>query len=160
MLRIDSNMIWVFINLVIFIVVVWAILFRPVLNIIDKRKKMIDDQFADADRASSEAADLKKKYEDSLSGAKEESMQIIEDAQKRGEDQYKQIIGDAQAKATQMINEANLDVERERQKAIRDAQNEIGNLAMEAAAKIVSGANPEKTDEEIYNEFLKKTTED
>ncbi len=157
MLRIDSNMIWVFINLVIFIVVAWAILFRPVLNIIDKRKKMIEDQFADADRASSEAADLKKKYEDSLSGAKEESMQIIEDAQKRGENQYKQIVGDAQIKATQLLKEANLDVEREREKAVKDAQTEIGNLAMQAAVKIVSGANPEKTDDEIYNEFLKQT---
>ncbi len=159
MLRIDSNMIWVFINLVIFIVVVWIILFRPVLNVIDKRKKMIDDQFETADRVNAEAADLKKKYEDSLSGAKQESMQIIEDAQKRGENQYQQIVGDAQIKATQLLKDANLDVEREREKAIKDAQDEIGNLAMEAAVKIVAGANPDRTDDEIYNEFLKKTEE-
>ncbi len=159
MLRIDSNMIWVFINLVIFIVVVWVILFRPVLNVIDKRKKMIDDQFATADRVNAEAADLKKKYEDSLSGAKEESVQIVQDAQKRGENQYQKIIGDAQIKATQLLKDANLDVEREREQAIKDAQDEIGKLAMQAATKIVAGANKDKTDAEIYNEFLSQTEE-
>ncbi len=159
MLRIDSNMIWVFINLIIFIVVLWILLFRPVLNIIDKRRQMIDDQFATADKKNKEAESLKKKYEDSLSGAKQESVQIIEDAQKRGEDQYKQIVGDAQTKATELLKNANLDVEREREKALQEAQAEIGDLAMQAAVKIVSGANSDMTDEEIYNEFLKQTEE-
>ncbi len=155
MLRIDSNMIWVFINLLIFIVVIWIILFKPILNVLEKRKQTIDDQFAAADRVNAEAAELKKKYEESLSGAKDESTQIIEDAQRRGEKQYQQIVGDAQVRATQLLKEANLDVEREREKAMKEAQVEIGNLAMEAATKIVAGANPDKTDEEIYNEFLK-----
>ncbi len=157
MLRIDSNMIWVFINLVIFIVVMWLILFKPVLNIIEKRRNMINDQFAAADKKTAEAEKMKKEYEEHLSHAKDESMQIIEDAQKRGETQYQQIVGDAQTKATQLINDANLDVERERKKALDEAQTEIGNLAMQAAAKIVAGSDSERTDEEIYNEFLKKS---
>ncbi len=159
MLRIDSNMIWVFINLVIFIVVIWVILYKPVLKIIEQRKQMIDDQFATADKKNAEAEALKKQYEESLSGAKQESVQIIEDAQKRGKDQYSQIVGDAQIKATQLLQEANLDVERERERAMQEARSEISSLAMEAATRIVAGANPEKTDEEIYNEFLKNSEE-
>ncbi len=157
MLRIDSNMIWVFINLVIFILVMWKFLFKPVLDIIDERRKTIEDQFATADQKNAEAEDLRKKYEESLSGAKQESEQIIQDAQKRGESRYQQIVDTAQNKATEMLKNANLDVERERQQAIQDAQTEIGNLAMQAAVKIVAGGDTEKTDDEIYNEFLKKS---
>ncbi|MCC8067076.1 MAG: hypothetical protein LIO94_08250, partial [Clostridiales bacterium] len=80
-------------------------------------------------------------------------------AQTRGAAQYNPIVGDAQNNATELLKNANLDGEREREKARQEAQAEIGDLAMQAAVKIVSSANSDMTDEEIYNEFLKKTEE-
>ena len=72
MLRIDSNLIWIIVNLIIFYLLIRKFLFKPVLGMIEKRKKMIEDQFAAADETNAQANELKQKYEASLGGAKEE----------------------------------------------------------------------------------------
>lgn len=45
MLRIDSNLIWIIVNLLIFYFLIRKFLFKPVLNIIEKRKQMVAEQF-------------------------------------------------------------------------------------------------------------------
>lgn len=45
MLRIDSNLIWIIVNLLIFYFLIRKFLFKPVLNIIEKRKQMVTEQF-------------------------------------------------------------------------------------------------------------------
>ena len=49
MLRIDSNLIWIIVNLLIFYFLIRKFLFKPVLNIIEKRKQMVAEQFEKAD---------------------------------------------------------------------------------------------------------------
>ena len=49
MLRIDSNLIWIIVNLLIFYFLIRKFLFKPVLNIIEKRKQMVTEQFEKAD---------------------------------------------------------------------------------------------------------------
>ena len=72
MLRIDSNLIWIIVNLLIFYFLIRKFLFKPVLNIIEKRKQMVTEQFEKADTVNAEALELKTQYEASLQGAKEE----------------------------------------------------------------------------------------
>ena len=83
MLRIDSNLIWIIVNLLIFYFLIRKFLFKPVLNIIEKRKQMVAEQFEKADTANAEALELKTQYEASLQGAKEEAIQIVADARGR-----------------------------------------------------------------------------
>ena len=52
MLRIDSNLIWIIVNLLIFYFLIRKFLFKPVLNIIEKRKQMVTEQFEKADTAN------------------------------------------------------------------------------------------------------------
>ena len=96
MLRIDSNLIWIIVNLLIFYFLIRKFLFKPVLNIIEKRKQMVAEQFEKADTANAEAQELKTQYEASLQGAKEEAIQIVADARERADVQYKQIVSDAE----------------------------------------------------------------
>lgn len=156
MLRIDSNLIWIIVNLIIFYLLIRKFLFKPVLGMIEKRKQMIEDQFKQADETNAKANELKQKYEDSLGGAKEESQRIIETARQRGESEYQEIVGKAKADADQLVKDANANMQRERDKAMQDVQKEIGTLAMAAAAKIIGEANTPKLDEELYTEFLTK----
>lgn len=156
MLRIDTNLIWIVVNLIIFFILIRKFLFKPVLNIIEKRKQMIEEQFAKAETQNQQALELKAKYEASLEGAKEESVQLIEDARQRGEAEYKQIVQQAEVRADQLMKNADANLKREREKALQDVQDEIGSLAMAAAMKIIGNASTQMTDEEFYNEFLTK----
>ena len=151
MLRIDSNLIWIIVNLLIFYFLIRKFLFKPVLNIIEKRKQMVAEQFEKADTVNAEALELKTQYEASLQGAKEEAVQIVADARERADVQYKQIVSDA------LLEKTNQDMEKERDRALQSVQKEISTLAMAAAIKIIGENSSKVTDEQLYNEFLSKT---
>ena len=70
MLRIDSNLIWIIVNLLIFYFLIRKFLFKPVLNIIEKRKQMVTEQFEKADTVNAEALELKTQYEASFRAQK------------------------------------------------------------------------------------------
>lgn len=159
MLRIDSNLIWIIVNLLIFYFLIRKFLFKPVLNIIEKRKQMVAEQFEQADTANAEANALKTQYEESLAGAKEEAVQIVANARERADAEYKQIVADAEEHSRQLIEKTSRDMERERDKTLQDVQKEIGTLAMAAAVKIIGESSSQVTDEQLYNEFLAKTGE-
>ena len=77
MLRIDSNLIWIIVNLIIFYLLIRKFLFKPILGMIEKRKKMIEDQFAAADEATTPLAAQKKSHRrSSLLPVREETQNI------------------------------------------------------------------------------------
>ena len=137
MLRIDSNLIWIIVNLLIFYFLIRKFLFKPVLNIIEKRKQMVAEQFEKADTVNAEALELKTQYEASLQGAKEEAVQIVADARERADVQYKQIVSDAEKRSEALLEKTNQDMEKERDRALQSVQKEISTLAMAAAIKII-----------------------
>ena len=153
MLRIDSNLIWIIVNLLIFYFLIRKFLFKPVLNIIEKRKQMVTEQFEKADTVNAEALELKTQYEASLQGAKEEAVQIVADARERADVQYKQIVSDAEKRSADLLEKTNQDMDR----ALQSVQKEISTLAMAAAIKIIGENSSKVTDEQLYNEFLSKT---
>ncbi len=159
MLRIDSNIIWIIVNLLIFYFLIRKFLFKRVLDMIEKRKQLIEGQFAEADRTNQQAQELKSRYENSIKNAKEEGNAILDKARERAEAQSSEIISAAQAQSRQIIERTNKHIERQQQKALQDVESQIGEIAMAAAAKIIGEKSSPDSDDAIYDEFLKKAGE-
>ena len=68
MISINLNLVWTIINLVVLYLLLKHFLIGPVMNIMDKRKQMIDDGFKNAEAAQADANRLKQEYEAALSG--------------------------------------------------------------------------------------------
>ena len=80
MIKVDLSLLWTIINLVVFYLLLKKFLFKPVMGIMEKREQMIADGLKNASDRQEEAETLKKEYESALSGAKEESVKIVENA--------------------------------------------------------------------------------
>ena len=158
-----SNLLFTVLNLLILLVLLKKFLYKPVLNVIAKRNQLIDDQFRQAGETQAKADALKEQYEDYLSNAMEQKEQIVKEARVQAQKESERILAETDRKAKQMIEEARKVSAEEKEKAMKDAESEIAKLAVLAAAKIVSeavtGASAEKSDNAIYNEFLKKAGE-
>ena len=70
------NILWTVVNLLVIYAIFKKFLFQPVMNVINAREKMINDQFESAKNAEDEAAKLKKEYHDKIKTAKTEPDQI------------------------------------------------------------------------------------
>ena len=115
-------------------------LFKPVMKIISDRQKEIDDLYADAGAAKEQARQLQESYQQKLNAAQETSDRIVKEAVARGQSREEQIIRDANAQAAAIMDKASRDIAQEKKKAINDAKNEISDLAMAIAGKVVGHA--------------------
>ena len=83
MLRLDINIVWTILNLLIIFAIVKIFLIKSIHKILDARQAEIDKQYADAKAAQDSANELKGQYEASLSGVQAEKEVLKLDFDKR-----------------------------------------------------------------------------
>lgn len=149
MISIDLNLVWTIINLVVLYLLLKHFLIGPVMNIMDQRKQMIEDGFKNAQAAQDDANRLKQEYETALSGAKQESVQLIENARKNAKAEYDRIINEAGEKAGSMIESAKENVRIEREQTMKELKSQIAGLAAASAAKIIGGNADDKENRDL-----------
>lgn len=159
MLRLDFNLVLEMINLVILFLILRKFLFRPVMDIMEKRKTMIADGISNANAQQEQAYALKAQYEQALSGAKDESRRMIEQAKKDARQEYDRIIEDADREAGRLMKDARETMEQEREQTLRDMKTEVGHLAADAAKKLVMQQYGADTGRAVYDQFLKEAGE-
>ncbi len=151
---------WTFIiqiiNLFIQVYLIKKFLFKPINEILQKRKDLADKQIREAREAQDEANSLKSQYEDSLINAHAEAAKIVSDAQKEAETKAETIVRDAEQQANSIKAKANADIEQEKKKAINEAKDEIGSLAMEIAGKVVEKEINEADHKKLIDDFITK----
>ena len=129
-------------------------LFKPVMKIIAERQAEIDGMYADADHAKAEAEAMEAEYKQKLSAAQATSERMVKEAVARGQSREEEIIRSANAEAAAILDKAAADIAQEKKKAINDAKDEISDLAMAIAGKVVgrelNGADQAK----LVDEFI------
>lgn len=150
------GILWTVLNLLILFILLRIFLFKPVLNMMDKRKKMVEDSLADAAKKQEEAEKLKAQYENALSSAKKEAGEIVATAQKEANDEHEKIVADARKEAQQMLSQASQTIEQEKKKSLEDAQSEIADIAMSAAEKLVGRSLDDEANRKLLDTFLQE----
>ena len=131
-------------------------LFKPVMKIISDRQKEIDDLYADAGAAKEQARQLQESYQQKLNAAQETSDRIVKEAVARGQSREDQIIRDANAQAAAIMDKASRDIAQEKKKAINDAKNEISDLAMAIAGKVVERELKQADQADLIDGFIRE----
>ena len=112
-------------------------LFGPVMKIIADRQKEIDDMYEAAGAAKENAAALETEYKQKLSVAAETSERMVKDAVARGQSREEEIIRQANREADAIRDKAAADIAQEKKKAVNDAKDEISEMALAIAGKVV-----------------------
>jgi F-type H+-transporting ATPase subunit b len=129
-------------------------LWGPVMKIITDRQKEIDDLYADAGTARENALAMQTEYEAKLAAAAQTSEQMVLDAVSRGHKREEEIIQQANQQAQAMLDKANADIQQEKKKALNDAKDEISDLAMAIASKVVDRELNQQDHQRFVNEFI------
>ncbi len=154
---------WTFIaqilNLFIQLYLIKRFLFKPINEVLEKRRQLADKEIREARTAQEEADSLKQQYENNLSNAHAEAAQIVSEAQKEAETKAEEMIRQAETAATNIKAKAEADIAQERKKAINEAKDEIGGLAMDIASKVVEKEIREEDHRKLIDEFINKVGE-
>ena len=125
-------------NLFIQLLVVKIFFLDKIKAILDQRREAADKQITEAETAKSEALAIKKTYEQNMLEAKAKADDLLITAQRTANARSEDIIPQAQQHAAQIKSKAAADIELEKKKAINEAKNEISDLAMAIAGKVVA----------------------
>ena len=129
-------------------------LFKPVMKMIETRQTEIDDMYASADAAEKNAKALENEYNEKLAAAKDTSERIIREAVARGQSREEEIIRQANRDAAAIMDKANADIELEKKKAINEAKDEISDLAMAIAGKVVGRSLTDADHAQLVESFI------
>ena len=129
-------------------------LWGPVTKMVQERQKEIDDMYSEADTARASAKAMEEEYQGKLSDARATSEQIVRDAVSRGQAREEEIIRQANAEASAMMDKAAADIALEKKKAINDAKNEIADIAMEIAGKVVGRQLSDADQTKLVDQFI------
>ena len=141
-------------NFLVLFFVARKYLIGPILQIIADRQKEIDDLYADAGNAKTNAEAMQAEYQQKLEEAHATSEQIVRDAVLRGQAREEEIIRQANAEASAMMDKAAADIALEKKKAINDAKNEIADIAMEIAGKVVGRQLSDADQTKLVDQFI------
>ena len=147
------------VNTIVLFWILKRILFKPVLNIIDARDNAIKTDIATGEQAKNEGLALKAEYEQKLSVAKNEGQEIIKQATLRAEQKSEEIISTAKEEAIRLKDKANRDIAQEKEKVMNELKNDISNIAILAASKVIEKDIDQAKHEEMINKFIEEVGE-
>ena len=159
MLRLDWNILFNIINLIIFYLLMKRFLFKPVNAILEKRQQAADAQFAEADRQKAEAKESQEHYDALVQGAEDEKKRIVADARQEASAEYGRIVSEAKDKADGIVEKAKADAENEKAAAMQQADAAVRDMVVTAAARMVAMKDAKESDRALYDKFLAETKE-
>ena len=141
-------------NFVILFAILYLLLYKPIKNFIEKRKQAYKDMDDEATSNLEESKKLKEEYDLKLAGADEEIKAKEDEILKEAGQKAELKIVHAEEEAALIIKNANEQAQKEKEKIVSKANEEITNIAKEAAAKAIFGSTSD-----AYDTFLDQTEE-
>ena len=143
-------------NLLILFLLVKKFLFKPVNNILQKRENEIENQYNEAKKAEQEANANKEKWENAISGAKQEADNIISDATSSAKFQSEKIVEDAKMRADGIIRQAEIEADLEHKKAQERIKQDIVEVSSAIAEKMLEREIDTNDHRNLIDSFIEK----
>ena len=137
MLDVDWSLPVAFISVIVFIVLMHTILFKPLSQYMETRGKGIEDDLAKAAHLRQQAETGLTSYEAALAAARRELAEHMAAAQRATETTQREIIERARREAAGMVAEAQATITREAEEARLRLTAETRDLAQRMVAKLL-----------------------
>ena len=149
---------WTFVaqicNLFIQVYLIKRFLFKPVNEMLEKRKALADAQIREAEKAKADADAIKTEYEQNMKEAKEKANEILTTAQRTAALQSEEVLKEAASQAAALKSKAESDIAQEKRKAVNEIKDEIGGIAVEIAGKVIEREISEEDHTKLIDEFI------
>lgn len=126
------------VNFFIIILVLQKLLYKPILTMIEKRKKEIAEGVSLTQKMREEEERMKERQEKALAKAREEALGIIEEAKTRSKEVEKELVADAHTQAAAIIARAKNEAEETHKAARAEITREAVELAIVMAKRLLS----------------------
>lgn len=154
MFDINMTLVWQIINFFLLLYCLYRIGYKPITNMMEKRRQTIQDNLEGAEKEQQAALALRKEYETHLVNARKEAQQIVETANRLSEQTKEEILRTARTEAERLQVQATEQIELAKEKALLEIRQEVVQLSVTMAEKIIAKELDDRQHDEIAKSMI------
>jgi len=147
------------VNFVILLFLLKKFLYKPLINLMNKRREKIIEGLEKAKKGEEEFVKIAELREKELAKIQKEAEGLIQKAKEIGDKKQQEILKEAEEKTKKIVEEARGRIEIEKEKMLKEVRQDIANLVVNATEKILKEKIDEKKDKELINQAIGKLNE-
>jgi F-type H+-transporting ATPase subunit b len=148
--------IWTIITFLILCYVLAKFAWKPLIKMLDDRENMIKDSLEDAKKAKIELERLSEESEAITLKARSEAQSILAESKAAAEKVKDDIIAKSKEQAIKIRDDAQKQIQVEKDKAISDIKQEVVNLTISVAEKLINKNLSDLDNKSLIEDSLKK----
>jgi F-type H+-transporting ATPase subunit b len=147
---------WMAMMFIIVLIILKRAAWRPILNALKNREQSIEEALRSADKAKEEMEKLQVDNEKIMAEARKERDKMIKETKKASEKMLNEAKSRAGAESKKIIQSARTQIENEKDAAIADIRNQVAELSVDIAEKILQEKlKDDKEQQELLEKLLK-----
>ena len=149
-----GGMLWTWIIFLAALPFIWKVVMGPITKALTERDAHAAQAIAAAERASEDAEKAKAAVESALAQAQSEAAKLLAEARARGEVRQNEIVEAAKLEATNLVESARKAIRAEQDKAVAVIRNEVVDLSLRAASKVLERNVTSEDDRRLVTELV------
>ncbi len=150
------DMLLYIVNLIILFFVLKHFVYKPVAKFLSKREESVSHDIDAAANERQKAEEARAKYEALLENSKNEAAEIVAKGRERADKAYTEAVERGRAEAKQIVSRAFAEIEREKKAAYESMRDDIADMAIGVAERILKREISEEDNRRIIDEFFEK----
>jgi F-type H+-transporting ATPase subunit b len=147
-------------SFVLFLIIVYLVAFRRIGGVLEERRQRIEDGLRDADQARVDREQAAAERLKVLAEARAEAEETLTRAQRLAEESRERDLAQTRAELELMRERAAGDIAAEKDRALADVRNQVADLALAAAARVVGETMNTERERRLVEEFLAQVGRD
>ena len=148
---------WTTISFICLVFILGKFAWKPILNALNEREEGIKNALSEADKARQEMADLQSSNEQILKEARAERDSLLKDAREIKNSILSEAKEEATDQANKIVAQAKETIENEKQAAIIHLKNQVAELSIGIAQKIIK---EELSNKDKHFDLIEKMLDD
>lgn len=141
-------------NFLILFVVLRKWVFMPIVDLLQRRREMVEQGIKDANEAAEARANAEKEAEAVLDEARQEAAKLVREASERAGTAAIEIKNEAERQAMHIREVAKEESDQAKLQALHDLRGQVAALAIAAAQKVIGETLDEKHQRSLIDEFF------
>ena len=147
-------MIWVWITFFLLLIILYKTALKPLLSSLTDREEGIRNDIDEAKKQREEAEVLLAKHKKMIAKADAQAQAVLKEAQEIAQKSHSEILEKAREDAAKEVQKAKLEIEKQRDDAIKSLKTEVVDLAIGAAEKILTRAIDKETNKKVVDDYI------
>lgn len=144
------------VNFSLLLGLLYMVLYKPVIRMLDNRSQRIQESLDEADRLKEETSKSEDLVKHQLEEARQEGRNIVAQATQVAERVREEARDQARSDADGIISRAQAEIQRERDEAIEDLRSQFADLTILAAERVINTSLDDEQHRRLIEEVLQQ----